>query len=219
MVLALIFSMSRMGQFSLLAGVFFVGVLYIAALMKRGRGSGTTLLVAGLLVLCLGGLWGVWKGLGPVEDRWSAIASSYEDRSVVWQSTVKLFRNFKLVGTGLGAYELAYPPYKPDGLGATIMDHAHNDYLEFLSEVGLAGFIPWLAFFLVFLIFTIRAWFRRRNAFSIFIGAGGLVAALALLIHSLADFNLQIPANAMLLFLVMGLTWRAANSSTALQRA
>ncbi len=77
------------------------------------------------------------------------------------------------------------------------------------SEVGLAGFIPWLAFFLLFLVFTVRAWFRRRNTFSIFIGAGGLAATVALLTHSLADFNLQIPANAMLLFLVMGLTWRA----------
>jgi four helix bundle protein len=218
MVLALIFSMSRMGQFSLIVGAIFVGALYMMALMKRRGRRGGTLLIASLLVLCLGGLWGVWKGLEPVEDRWSAIASSYEDRSVVWQSTMKLFHNFPLVGTGLGTYELAYPPYKPDKLGATIMDHAHNDYLEFLSEVGLAGFIPWLAFFLLFLCLTVRAWFRRRNTFSIFIGAGGLAAAFALLLHSLADFNLQIPANAMLLFLVMGLTWRTVNSSTALQR-
>lgn len=219
MVLALIFSMSRMGQFSLITGVIFVGALYMIALMKRRRTKGGTLLAALLLVLCLGGLWGVWKGLGPVEDRWSAIASSYEDRSVVWQSTMKLFRNFPLAGTGLGTYELAYAPYKPDKFGATIMDHAHNDYLEFLSEAGLAGFIPWLAFFLLFLFSTIRAWFRRRNTFSIFIGAGGLTAAFALLIHSLADFNLQIPANATLLFLLMGLTWRVANSSTARQEA
>ena len=218
MVLALIFSMSRMGQFSLITGAVLVGALYMMALMKRRGRRGGTLLVALLLVLCLGGLWGVWKGLGPVEDRWSAIASSYEDRSVVWQSTLKLFHNFPLVGTGLGTYELAYPPYKPDKLGATIMDHAHNDYLEFLSEAGLAGLIPWLAFLLLFLFCTIRAWFRRRNTFSIFLGAGGLAAVFALLVHSLADFNLQIPANAMLLFLVMGLTWRIANTSTA-QRA
>ena len=213
MVLALIFSMSRMGQFSLITGAVFVGALYMMALMKRRGRQGGTLLVALLLVLCLGGLWGVWKGLGPVEDRWSTIASSYEDRSVVWQSTMKLFRNFPLAGTGLGTYELAYPPYKTDKLSATIMDHAHNDYLEFLSETGLAGCIPWLAFFLLFLCLSVRAWFRRRNTFSIFIGAGGLAAVFALLVHSLADFNLQIPANAMLLFLVMGLTWRVVNTS------
>ena len=213
MVLGLIFSMSRMGQFSLFAGIVFVGALYIASLVRRGRRRGSMLVIASLLVLCLGGLWGTWKGLGPVEERWKTIEASYEDRSIIWQSTIKLFRNFPLAGTGLGTYELAYPPYKPDKLGAVIVDHAHNDYLEFLSEVGLAGFIPWLAFFLLFLVFTIRAWFRRRNTFSIFIGAGGLAATVALLVHSLADFNLQIPANAMLLFLVMGLTWRVVNTS------
>ena len=218
MVLGLIFSMSRMGQFSLFAGIVFVGALYIASLVRRGRRRGSMLVIASLLVLCLGGLWGTWKGLGPVEERWKTIEASYEDRSIVWQSTMKLFRNFPLAGTGLGTYVLAYPPYKPDKFGAVIVDHAHNDYLEFLSEVGLAGFIPWLAFFLLFLVFTIRAWFRRRNTFSVFIGAGGLAATVALLTHSLADFNLQIPANAMLLFLVMGLTWRAVNTSMERQK-
>ena len=213
MVLGLIFSMSRMGQFSLIVGMVFVGGLYIASIIKRGRRRSSTLVIASLLVLCLAGLWGMWKGLGPVEERWSTIEASYADRSLFWQSTMKLVRNFPLAGTGLGTYVLAYPPYKPDKLGAVIVDHAHNDYLEFLSEVGLAGFIPWLAFFLLFLVLTIRAWFRRRNTFSVFIGAGGLAATVALLTHSLADFNLQIPANAMLLFLVMGLTWRVVNSS------
>ena len=215
MVLGLIFSVSRMGQLSLIAGGGFVGALCIASLTKRKRRKDRTILLAPVLVICLGCLWGLWKGLGPVEDRWSAIEASYEDRSVVWHSTLRLFRDFPLVGTGIGTYQLAYPPYKSVKLGPTIMDHAHNDYLEFLSELGLAGFIPWCAFFVLFLIFTAAAWFRRRNAFSVSIGAGGLVGVLAFLIHSMADFNLQIPANATLLFLVMGLTWRAVNSSTA----
>ncbi len=132
MVLGLIFSMSRMGQFSLIVGLVFVGALYIVSVIKRGRRRGSMLVFASLLVLCLGGLWGMWKGLGPVEERWSTIEASYADRSIIWQSTMKLFRNFPLAGTGLGTYVLAYPPYKPDKLGAVIVDHAHNDYLEFL---------------------------------------------------------------------------------------
>jgi len=98
------------------------------------------------------------------------------------------------------------------------MDHAHNDYLEFLSEVGLIGFIPWLAFFLLFLASSVRALLTRRSRYSIFLGASGLAAIVALLVHSLADFNLQIPANAMLLFLIMGLTWRVVHTSFSWSR-
>ena len=162
MVLGLIFSMSRMAQLSLVAAVLLVLLLMIATKTRH-----TALPIILALVLGLGFLWGTWKGLAPVEDRWQTIETSYEDRSLVWQSTLKLIKSFPLTGTGLGTYELAYPPYKPQKLGAIIMDHAHNDYLEFLSEAGLIGFIPWLAFFLLFLAFSVRALLKRRNPYPI----------------------------------------------------
>ncbi len=213
MVLSLIFSMSRMGQFSLVTGAAFFALLHLAGAVKRKRNRSRTMLLVLAVILSSGALWGGWKGLRPVEDRWQTLAGSYDDRSLVWQSTLKLFRDFRLTGTGLGTYELAYPPYKPHKYGAILMDHAHNDYLELLSEVGLAGFVPWLSFILLFFALTIHAWFQRHNAYSKSLGAGGLVATCALLVHSLADFNLQIPANAMLLFLIMGLTWRIVHTS------
>jgi O-antigen ligase len=218
MVLALIFSMSRMGQFSLVVGATFVVLLSIIGATIRTSHRGRFLPVILLMVLGLGFLWGVWKGLGPVEARWQALEASYEDRSLVWQTTQKLIRDFPVAGTGLGTYELAYPPYEPRKYGARIMGHAHSDYLEVFSELGLAGFIPWLGFCLLFLVCTTYAWFRRRNAFSKLLGAGGLAATVTLLVHSLADFNLQISANAMLLFLIMGLTWRVVNTPGEGQR-
>ncbi len=213
MVLALIFSMSRMGQFSLAAGVAFVVLLYsIGAVAGKARRTQFLPLVL-FAVLSVGLLWGLWKGLEPVEDRWQALEANYENRALIWQTTQKLIGNFPLTGTGLGTYELAYPPYKPQEYGSLIMDHAHNDYLELLSEVGLIGFIPWLGFFVLFVVFSIHAWHKRRNPFSRFVGPCTLAAAVAFLVHSLSDFNLQIQANAMLLFLIMGLTWRVVNTS------
>jgi len=213
MVLGLIFSMSRMAHLSLAAAVLFVLLLMAAT---KTRHAALPIVLA--LVLGLGCLWGMWKGLAPVEERWQTIETSYEDRFLVWQTTFTLIKHFPLTGTGLGTYELAYPPYKPQKFGAMIMDHAHNDYLEFLSEVGLIGFIPWLAFFLLFLASSVRALLTRRSRYSIFLGASGLAAIVALLVHSLADFNLQIPANAMLLFLIMGLTWRVVHTSFSWSR-
>jgi O-antigen ligase len=213
MVLALIFSMSRMGQFSLVMGAAFLAMLHLVGAATQKRSGSRTMLLVLTVILCVGALWGAWKGLRPMEDRWQTLTGSYDDRRLVWKTTLALVRDFRLTGTGLGTYELAYPPYKPQKYGAILMDHAHNDYLELLSEVGLVGFVPWLSFFLLFFVLAIHAWFQRRNAYSRFLGAGGLVATFALLVHSLADFNLQIPANAMLLFLIMGLTWRVVHTS------
>ena len=207
MILATIFSLSRMGQFSLAVGLALILMLYASKGMK-----GSTFIIASLA--CLGLLWGAWKGLDPVGLRWRAVEKElYEGRMVIWQRTFDLFKNYWITGTGLGTYELAYPPYKLSHLGAEIYDHAHNDYLEVMSETGLSGFIPWVLFFATFLYASIRKWFMRHDILARGIGAGGIAATIAMMYHSFADFNLQIPANALVLFIIMGLTWRTLHSS------
>jgi tetratricopeptide (TPR) repeat protein len=90
----------------------------------------------------------------------------------------------------------------------------HNDYLQLLAEYGLAG----AAIFLAFLASHVRAgWknFRRlgpkrialssqvlSNALALNVGA--LVAVAALTVHSFFDFNMHIPANALLMAFVLG---------------
>ena len=76
------------------------------------------------------------------------------------------------------------------------VNEAHNDYLQLLSEMGLAGFgiMVW------FLIVMYRRAFRKiGNWTSQVTGAVTLACILGttgILVHSLLDFNLQIPANA-----------------------
>ncbi len=206
MILALMFSLSRMGQFSLIAGFISIGMLYTARKMKLP-------LFILTFILCLSFLWGAWKGLEPIEERWRALDPIHEGRAMYAQATLKLSSDYPLLGTGLGSYELAFPPYKPAKINAGIVDHAHNDYLEMLSEVGWIGFICWFLFFLIYLYFTVSLWLIRRNPFSRGIGAGGIAAVISMMVHSFADFNLQIPANALLTFIVMAITWQAVNSS------
>lgn len=211
MVLALIFSMSRMGQLSLVAAIVLAAMLYRMAAGRGERSRHRFVPLTLFMVFGLALLWGVWKGAEPVANRWQVLESEYEQRLDLWTSTSEVIRDFPLFGTGLGTYELANARYKPQRFHALVLDHAHNDYLELLSEVGLIGFIFWLAFFLLCLISGVRAWSRHRSALSRCLGIGAFAAAAATLIHSLADFNLQIPANTMLLFLIMGLFWRVSN--------
>lgn len=211
MILALTFSMSRMGQFSVAVAIVFAAALYAMSKIW-GKGGRTRFLILVLLAaIGLGLLWGVWKGLEPVERRWQALEGSYEERSAIWSSTINLIKDFPVIGVGLGGYSLSYPPYKSDRHNGITVDHAHNDYLELLSEVGIAGFIPWLSFLLLFLALSTRAWTICPSSSARLLAGGCLCGTVAILVHSLADFNLHIPGNATLLFVIMGFVWRLLN--------
>jgi tetratricopeptide (TPR) repeat protein len=86
-------------------------------------------------------------------------------------------------------------------------DRAHNDYLNLLADWGTTGGIIVLAGMAVFAagLWQTRKYVRRAerdsgsgrsNRFAFFLGASAGLLALA--IHSAVDFNLHIPANAIL---------------------
>ena len=96
-------------------------------------------------------------------------------------------------------------------------DRAHNDYLNLLADWGATGGIIVLAGMAVFGAGLRKTWkyicppesdFGRgtSNRFAFFLGASAGLLALAA--HSMADFNLHIPANA-----ILGVTLLALLSS------
>ncbi|RUQ36517.1 MAG: hypothetical protein EKK71_08220 [Candidatus Competibacteraceae bacterium] len=100
------------------------------------------------------------------------------------------------LGSGPGTYQSVMRRFHPaDLLGVTI-NHAHNDYLEWLLELGLAAAI----LLAIGLLFYVRQWGRvwKRGEWAQFrfVQAGAGIALLLMLLHSLVDFNLRIPANA-----------------------
>src|SRR4030095_9092399 len=78
---------------------------------------------------------------------------------------------------------------------------AHNDYLQVLSDGGVVGGAIALWFLAVMARGMAQA-ARASNAFMRALGVGSAAGIFALLVHSIFDFNLQIPSNA-LLFLVL----------------
>ena len=201
MVLAHIFTLSRMGHISVMAAFGIVFVLYGTKKLRLP-------VVVMIILLSLGTLWAMWEGMGAVIAKWGMLENSFQGRHEVWKGAFSLAANFPLFGTGLGTFRLAYSPYKASGFGATTYDHAHNDYVEMFADTGMIGSIPWIAFFCLFLFLVTRSWFRNDSFFAGTIGTGCIAAVIAALVHSLADFNLQIPANTAILFVVMGMTWR-----------
>jgi len=144
----------------------------------------------------------MWIGLNPVLVRLSDLSSG--ERPEVCQNTINMARDFPLFGTGLGTFQYIYPKYRSLP-SQHYYDHTHNDYLELLSDTGLAGFVIVLSGFTLFFWKTLTRWWERRDPFARGVALGGGCSIIVALTHSFAEFNLHIPANALFFSLLLGL--------------
>jgi O-antigen ligase len=204
MGLGVLFSRSRSGVFIFvfIFLLFFGGIL----LIKEKPGDQKKAIVASLQVLftVILGI-SLYAGIASTLARFGMDKVLKEQRPVFWAETLRQFSRFPLFGTGLGTFASVYPGSEENGTLVHIY-HAHNDYLEFLSELGVVGSL--LLFGAVFsvLFLAYRKWTKRRSSEVRSLALGGFVAVFAILLHSLTDFNMQIPANLILFSVVFSLT-------------
>jgi O-antigen ligase len=205
---AILFSRSRMGIFSATTAVASIGGLWVTS--ARRRGWAITALV-GFLAIAV--LFGIWIGLGPVAERYEALATDYHLRMNLWKDTLSLIRAHPLFGSGFGTYATVYTTVQTTAL-LNLVDHAHNDYLEITVELGIIGAGLLFGLILSVLARGISAFYRLRQTREGFLVLGSCGSILAILFHSLADFNLQIPANALVFAAILGLSYSISANKT-----
>lgn len=127
----------------------------------------------------------------PVEQ----VQQANEIRGQVFTDIVPLALHKPIVGQGAGAFEATYSQYADESVRLHF-DHAHNDFLQFFVEYGAIGTVLLALFTGWALYFALAALWQTRSMFRNGLGLGVSIGILSLLIHSLSDFNLQIPANA-----------------------
>jgi O-antigen ligase len=197
-LVAILCSLSRMGLVAALTSLFVIGAL---ALGSRW------LVLASLAALSLSAF--VFLPGDALIDRFAQLASTdsitSDMRVGMWTGTLHLIRAFPLFGCGLGAYESCFARYQTVAPMNTI-DFAHNDYLQFMAELGIIAFLLGLAFAVRLFVRTVRtatSGDSSRDRRLVAMACAGSFTAIAL--HSLVDFNLYIPANAMLLAWIAGI--------------
>jgi O-antigen ligase len=122
----------------------------------------------------------------------------------ITKDCLRMFSHRPVLGWGLGTFPTVYPSYRTFYTNLFV-NEAHNDYAQLLVETGLLGFglmVWFLARLYRCAVPTSRRWeFKWDGAVSVaaFLGCTGL------LLHSFVDFNLQIPANAALFYVLCGL--------------
>jgi O-antigen ligase len=211
MFTALVFSRSRMGIISALASLMTTFALAgSSSLSKRAR-----TVVAVMFLLGVAGMV-FWVGSDPVVTRFETLSREYneagQNRISIWRDTLALIHQHPFLGTGLGTFSVAYTSVQSVFLNL-LVDHAHCDYLEVVSELGLPGGILLFASIFWILARAIRRYRGIEDRFEAAVCLGCIGSVAAILVHSLADFNLYIPANALVFTVALALAWNGGESA------
>jgi len=145
--------------------------------------------------------------------RGSMAFGTLTDRLGVWKDSLSIVRGFPLLGVGLGCWSEIFPHFEsPPWPSDSYWGETHNDYLQALCELGIAGSIVILWLIAGFLQDLVRG---RPNG-----GTGsGFVAPIAAVLagvglEELFDFGLQLPSNGFIFALLLGLGLRSVVQSS-----
>jgi O-antigen ligase len=227
MVVALVMTHSRMGNGAFFAALLLVGCI-VATVSHKLRRPALWLVASMVLIDVI--IIGQWVGLDRVVDRLQGTAVStvaqaevaaalpelhsakdFREESIQERMRIPLLATSLVqarpwFGHGAGTFYIALPAIKPAGF-PHLWDHAHNDYVEWAVDTGLVGLGLLLS------VAALTAWRAlhllrdREPRLHRGVGTAALMALACLGLHSLVDFNLQIPANGLTLVLLLALPW------------
>jgi O-antigen ligase len=145
-------------------------------------------------------------------------AESILARTEAARTAIALVKDFPLVGSGGGSFYNVFLGYRTPEYGYTYVDHTHNDYVELASDYGLLG-LGILGMLVALTLGTVlRVMARRRSVLPWGVAFGVAMAIVGLLLHSMGDFNLQIPANAMTIVVIWAMGWIASELTSPKRR-
>ncbi|HUP91368.1 MAG TPA: O-antigen ligase family protein [Solimonas sp.] len=203
MVVGIVMSRSRMGNIAFFASLCVCGLGYIVlrerALAFRAAVLFLSLLVVDTLIVSR------WLGIGQVIERLERTDVAEEGRVQLLEEIPPVIDSFLWAGSGLGTFASAYAPHRSPRMHAWF-DHAHNDYVELLVETGVPGLALLLTLAGIHYLHAARLIVLRRRRFPAAVGFATFMAMSAYGLHSLVDFNLQIPANAATLVALMAMS-------------
>jgi O-antigen ligase len=176
----------------------------LLAVLSRAHQIGRKQLLGVTAIALIAGTFIVWLGVSQAIERFAQLTHGGITRDLrvsIYQDTWRIFLDHPWAGTGLGTLVAVYPRYASFYNGL-VVDHAHNDYLELLADTGLAGGLCGVSF-MALLFWRGLAGLRFAGwTFARATLAGSLAACAGLLVHSLVDFNLHIPSNALTFLLL-----------------
>ena len=180
--------------------------LFFWFLFRERTRNSVALVLCAFLLVALASV--AWIGGSEVTERISTVASNNKQteigsdlRFAIDRDSVHVFAKRPVLGWGLGTFADIYPQFRSFYTNQ-LVNRAHNDYLELLTDAGILGF----GIAIWFLLVALRSAVRKAQTWSGDVNGAVALSALlgicGILVHSFVDFNLHIPANAMLFYVL-----------------
>lgn len=197
---AILYSNSKGGAVASLLSLFFMTAMWLG----RGQPSSRRWPFLALLTLLLLVVF-IFLTPSNLVERFGEAATQQnsEGRIPIWRDTIHLIAAYPMFGVGFGAFFPTFLRYQFAGVGFA-WTNTHNDYLQLLSELGIVGFIAPSLLLMSLFGRAVDAASEPEATEARFVGlacAGGL---LAILVHSLTDFNTYVTSNGLVLAWMAG---------------
>lgn len=197
--------------------------LAFVVLRTRQQVSRTKLLaVAGSVVAVILALF-AWLASAQIRDSFLALKDPTAHmvggfRLQILRDSVAMFFERPLFGWGLGTFEFAFPRFQRF-YSDFLVNFAHNDYLQLAVEAGVAG-LAILVFFFVRFVKAARSGLGRWSHESLPAAKlAALTGCIGIFVHSLFDFNMHVPANALMFVVVATIATNQIHTERVSHRA
>lgn len=192
-----VFSRSRAGVFLIIVAI----ILSLALFSKHIGGRRSAGLAATIGTLGLGSAISI--GLIPVLNRFIVISPMEDLRWTLFADAISGIKTFFPFGSGPGTFQDVYRTLQPVER-LNFVNHVHNDYLELIFEMGVIGIL----LLILLLVSYIRGWVNMKNyswGNYRFIKVAAGIGLFLMSLHSLVDFNMHTPANAVFISVLLAL--------------
>lgn len=201
MALSVFISLCRGGILTITASVFVFMLLYNMKKPKYGRAA--ILVITGSVIIAVS--WFGWDTIiSEFNHGFSPSGELSDGRFFLWADSLRIIQSFFLFGTGFGTFIDIFPSFRSFP-GYSIFDHAHNDYLELLTDGGIIGFTLAAWFVLAVLRHGWKMIRVRNDQYAVLLGIGAITGIIAMLMHSVTDFNMHNGADGLYFFFLCGL--------------
>jgi len=213
MGLSLVLTLSRSGTTCFMIALAVSGWFIIR---RQAAGSKRRVAFAYIAAVGVGSLG--WAGLDAVLDRFAKAPTDFWSRLEIWNDAWRIFLAFPWLGTGLNTFGTATVLYQSSQFESHHVE-AHNDYVQLLSEGGLA-----LAFLAAAAIFLVGREIGRRfqenadDTVSYWTRIGATTGLVAIALQDVVEFSLQIPGIAVLFAVAAAIAIRPAGDRTERDR-
>jgi O-antigen ligase len=202
-LIAIVYSLCRTGFLAALASLFVVAALCLQAVRLSRFRRWLAIVSLGLITAVL------FIVLQPSQliERFAGLSSGdtfiSDARPILWKETCSLISEYPWFGVGSGGFESAFLKHQAVAV-TTIVQFAHNDYLQYLADFGFVG-LPIIVTALVGILIPLLKPLKNSESQErrlVAIACAGSIVALAL--HSIADFNSFVPATSITMAWILG---------------